>query len=160
MCLDFSDWEQKMAHGDHEVRIQINRVEYPSPNPTTGAALYQLGKIGKHEELFREVGGDHEDELVPNDGTELRLTQDEHFYSQKDFNIIVNGRRKVVTQHRLSFSEVVALAYDNPPSGPNIMFTITYRNGPAKNPEGTLLEGQTVKIKDGMIFVVTTTDKS
>jgi hypothetical protein len=145
---------------EHEVRIHINREPYESPDPTTGAALYVLGKIGPHQELFREVGGDHEDEPVSNDHAPIRLTRDEHFYSQRDFHIIVNARPKVVTERVLSFDQIVKLAFEKPPSGPNIMFTVTYRNGPPKNPEGTLLEGQSVRIKDKMVFNVTPTDKS
>ena len=144
----------------HEVRVHIDRAPYESPDPTTGAALYVLGKIGAHRELFREVGGDREDELVANDTTPLRLKKDEHFYSERDFHIIVNARPKVVTERFLSFAQIVALAFDNPPTGPNIMFTITYRNGPPQNPEGSLLEGHSVKIKDKMVFNVTPTDKS
>jgi len=79
---------------------------------------------------------------------------------RKDFEIIVNGRKKVVTKNQLSFDEIVALAFNPVPSGPNIMFTITYRQGPAANPQGNLLEGSTVRLKDGMIFNVTATDKS
>lgn len=78
----------------------------------------------------------------------------------KDFTIIVNGRQKVVTAKEMSFSEIVALAFDNPPSGANIIFTVTYRRGEGNKPEGTLVEGETVKIKDGEIFNVTATDKS
>ena len=78
----------------------------------------------------------------------------------KDFTIIVNGRQKVVTAKELSFVEIVALAFDNPPTGPNIIFTVTYRRGDGNKPEGTLVEGETVKIKEGMIFNVTATDKS
>ena len=145
---------------EHQVRIHIDRKPYQSPNPTTGAALYELGHVPPSQELFREVQGDHEDVLVPNDGTEIHLERDEHFYSEKVFEIVVNGRQKLVTEKRLSFYEIVALAFDNLPSGPNIIFTITYRKGPHQKPEGTLLEGETIKIKNGMIFNVTATDKS
>ena len=78
----------------------------------------------------------------------------------KEFTIIVNGRQKTVTTKDLTFDQVVALAFDNPPTGPNIVFTITYRRGEGNKPEGTLVEGGTVKVKDGMIFNVTATDKS
>lgn len=78
----------------------------------------------------------------------------------KEYTIIVNGRQKVVEAKELSFSEIVALAFDSPPTGPNIIYTITYRRGHGNKPEGTLGEGQTVKVKDGMIFNVTATDKS
>ena len=79
----------------------------------------------------------------------------------KPFTIIVNGREKSVTTKELTFDQVVALAFDNPPSGPNISFTITYRRGEGNKPEGTMSEGGApVKVKDGMIFNVTPTDKS
>jgi hypothetical protein len=78
----------------------------------------------------------------------------------KHITIIVNGRPKEVTEKELSFAEIVALAFDNPPTGPNIVFTVTYRRGHGNKPEGTLVEGETVKVKDGMIFNVTATDKS
>lgn len=74
--------------------------------------------------------------------------------------IIVNARQKEVTQKELSFAQVIALAYDNPPTGPNIIFTVTYRRGEGNKPEGSLVEGETVKVKEGMIFNVTATDKS
>jgi hypothetical protein len=78
----------------------------------------------------------------------------------KAITIIVNGRKKSVTSKQLTFDEIVDLAFDDPHRGPNIVFTITYRRGPDDKKEGTLLEGETVKVKDGMIFNVTRTDKS
>ncbi len=78
----------------------------------------------------------------------------------KEYTIIVNGREKIVTTKEISFAEVVALAFDNPPQGENIVITVTYRRGEGNKPEGILVEGETVKIKEGMIFNVTATDKS
>ncbi len=78
----------------------------------------------------------------------------------KEYQIIVNGREKTVTTKHLSFMEVVSLAFDNPQTGPNIVYTITYKRGDGNKPEGTLVEGQTVRVKDGMIFNVSATDKS
>ena len=148
----------------HRVRIHIDQKPYESPNPTTGEALYKLGHVQAGFELFSEVKGDKEDSEVPDGPEPVHLREDEHFHSgpaqPREFTIIVNGRKKVVTKKRLSFNEIVALAFDPVPTGPNIMFTITYRHGPHANPEGTLIEGDSVKIKDGMIFNVTATDKS
>jgi len=84
---------------------------------------------------------------------------EEHGYSN-DFTIIVNGRQKVVALNELTFEDLVALAFDNPPVGQNIVFTVTYRRGHGNKPEGTLVEGDLVKIKEGMVFNVTATDKS
>lgn len=151
-------------HNEHaqkqEIQIHIDHEPYQSPNPTTGAALYQLGHVPHHYELFREVESNHEDEMIPDDDTRIHLKEDEHFYTQKEYHIIVNAREKIVTQRELSFNDLVNLAFDTLPTGPNIMFTIVYRKGHAQNPAGTLLEGQSIKIKKGMIFNVTSTDKS
>jgi multiubiquitin len=78
----------------------------------------------------------------------------------KERTVIVNGRSKVVNTKELTFAEVVALAFDTVPTGQNVMFTVTYRRGHGNKPEGTLIEGQSVKVKEGMIFNVTATDKS
>ncbi len=144
----------------HSVRIHINREVFTSPNPTTGDALYALANIPKHQELFREVGGDQEDQLVPRDGEKVHLKEDEHFYSQKAVTILVNGEANELSDTRISFDEVVKLAYPVPPSGTLIEFTVTYRNGPSANPKGTLTVGHSVKIKNRMIFDVTPTDRS
>ena len=142
------------------VRIHIDRELYESPTPTSGAALYQLGHIAPHRDLFRETEGDEEDQLVERSAVDIHLTSDEHFYSQKVFSITVNAQKREVVETKLTFDEVVKLAFSNPPNGQNIMFTIKYRNGPRVNPKGSLLEGQSVRIKNGMIFDVTPTDRS
>jgi hypothetical protein len=146
----------------HEVKIFIDQNSYHSPNPTTGAALYVLGNVQPGMELFREVTGDREDSEVDNGSESVHLEQDEHFHSGKPrvYKIIVNGHQKEVSTKTLTFDQVVALAFNPVPSGPNVQFTVTYRKGPRKNHEGSMTEGETVRIKDGMIFDVTETNKS
>lgn len=149
---------------DKQVHIHIDDKPYESPTPTTGAALYALGHVAEGLVLFRDIPGKEDDDEVPNTNDEIGLHNGDHFRTgepgHKEITIIVNARRKTVTKKHLTFDEVVALAFDPVPTGPNIMFTITYRNGPRPNPEGTMLEGAVVKIQDGMIFNVTATDKS
>ena len=79
---------------------------------------------------------------------------------EKGFSIIVNGREKTVEDEELTFGAVVALAFNDPPTGEFICFTITYRRAGGRKPEGTLTEGESVKVKNGTIFNVTVTDKS
>jgi hypothetical protein len=148
-----NDAETKIKH---EVRIHIDREPYLSPNPTTGEALYALGKIAPHKELFREEDGDREDAPVSKDDTRIHLIQDEHFYSEPVFDIFVNGQKKTVYKKSLSYEDIAALAFE---SQPNLDYTITYRKGP-HNKEGTLVANQFVKIKNRMIFNVTATNKS
>jgi|SRR5579871_2815575 len=146
----------------HGVKVFIDEQAFHSPNPTTGAALYALGAVKPGFDLFREVDGDHVDPEVDNGTEVLYLTQDEHFHSgpPKIYHIIVNGRKKEVSIKTLTFTQVVALAFNAVPSGPNVQISVTYRKGPKKNHDGTMTEGETVRIKDGMIFDVTETTKS
>ncbi len=80
--------------------------------------------------------------------------------TDKSLTIIVNARPREVSAKTLTFEEVVALAFDAPPTGENVMFTITFRRGDGAKPEGSLVVGESVKVKEGMIFNVTATDKS
>jgi len=79
---------------------------------------------------------------------------------QKEYTIIVRGRPRKVTSNVLTFWEIVALAYDPVRREPGVLYTVSYSRGPKANPEGELQDGQSVEIKDGMVFLVTETDKS
>ncbi len=79
---------------------------------------------------------------------------------ETQFKIFVNGRTRTVTTPKLTFDQVVALAFDNPPKGENVVFTITYRRSDTSNTQGTLTPGNSVEVTNGMIFNVTPTDKS
>lgn len=79
---------------------------------------------------------------------------------KKEITIIINTREKTVPKGEISFAELVALAFDPPPTGGNIVFSISYRRGRGEKPEGTLPEGEFVKLKGGMIFNVKATDRS
>jgi hypothetical protein len=81
-------------------------------------------------------------------------------HEKKSITIIINGSEFSVPKEELSFTELVAFAFENPPTGPKVIFTITYRRGHGDKPEGTLRPGETVKVKEGMIFNVTPTDQS
>ena len=91
----------------------------------------------------------------------MATTENSHSDRSKTITIIVNAEEKVVDkQEDLTFDEVVDLAFDPRPVGDQIVYTITYYRGQANRPEGHLLEGQSVKAKDGMVFNVRYTDKS
>ena len=146
----------------HEVKIFIDQHTYHSPNPTTGAALYVLGKVEPGLELFREVTGEREDPEVPNGPETVHLKEDEHFHSgkPKTYTIYVNGQEKTVTTKTVTYEQIVKLAFPNPIAGQNIIYTVGYEDGSHKNPSGSLMPGGKVYVKDGMIFDVTPTDKS
>ena len=78
----------------------------------------------------------------------------------KQFTIVVNAREKTFTGRESSFNQVVELAFGSVSPNPNIVYTVTYKRGEGSKPEGSMEKGDTVKVKDGMIFNVTQTDKS
>lgn len=77
-----------------------------------------------------------------------------------EVEIVVNGTDKTVPKGNISYKEVIILAFGTYESSPLIAYTVTYFKGNVNKPKGTLVEGQTVKVKKGMIFNVTRTDKS
>jgi hypothetical protein len=88
------------------------------------------------------------------------MTNQKDSKNEKEITIIVNGRERTVAGKEISFDVLVRLAFESPPTGQFICFTITFRKGSGNKPEGNLAEGETVKLKKGTIFNVTATDKS
>lgn len=81
--------------------------------------------------------------------------------NDKIYTIIVNGREKTFDSKIISFEQIVILAFGEYSTNPNTTYTITFFKGGNDNrPEGTIIEGETMKLKDGTIFNVTATDKS
>lgn len=147
----------------HEIRrIHIDQQRYESPTPTTGEALYLLGHVLPGNDLYREVEGNREDEPIWKDGEEIHVSEDEHFHSgpAKQITIIVNGRKRNVTSRVLTFIQILALAFDPVPSGPDWVFTVSYRKAVSKPHDGTITQGEEVTVKNGTVFNVTATNKS
>lgn len=71
-----------------EVKIFIDKKPYESPNQTTGAKLYELGGIDPNTyDLYLEVRGKGEDQLIPNDNNPVTLKNGDHLFSvQKKLN--------------------------------------------------------------------------
>ena len=78
----------------------------------------------------------------------------------KFVTIIVNGRPRQVQSEEITFEDLVDLAFDDPQRGPQIIFTITFRNAAGRFPEGELIEGEKLKVHEGTVVNVTRTDQS
>lgn len=145
----------------YKIRVDDDKILVKSPIKAEEILIasdlepedYQLVQIFKDG---REV------ELDPDQEIDLRADGVESFKTilLQSTTITVNARQKTVTEKKLSFMEVVALAFNPVPAGDNWVFTVTYYNGPKKNPEGSMVKGDKIKIKKGMVFNVTATDKS
>ena len=130
----------------------------------TGVEIRKLGDIPADDEIFLKVKHPWEDEPIL-DSTTVDLARPglEHFFSReapKNIQIIVNGRQKDWTQRQINFAEVVVLAFGTYIDKPTMVYTVAYEDGPRQNPEGSLVRGETIFVKNNMIFHATATDKS
>jgi hypothetical protein len=77
----------------------------------------------------------------------------------KDITIVVNGRNKTWSEKTISFEQVVVLAFGMYEDNGVTAYTVTYKKGQGNKPEGSMVKGETLHVKDKMIFNVTATNK-
>ncbi len=78
----------------------------------------------------------------------------------KEFIILVNAREKVWAEKEITYDEVIILAFDSVSSDPNVSYSVTYKKGDHEKPEGIMVKGDDVRVKEGMRFNVTQTNRS
>ena len=76
----------------------------------------------------------------------------------KTYAIIVNGRPRTITDHKLSYIDAVHLVYPGEQPSDVVSFTVTYSNPHGR--DGSLVAGQETTVRDGMILNVHKTDRS
>lgn len=81
--------------------------------------------------------------------------QDSH---KKTYSIIVNGRPREVAEHKISYLQIVQLAFPDEQPSERVVFTVTFSNPHGK--DGTMVSGDNEVIKDGEVFNVRKTDQS
>jgi hypothetical protein len=80
---------------------------------------------------------------------------------KKDVTLIVNGEAKPWGKEKISFKEVIILAFGKYNDDPNWVYTVAYEDGPKQNPNGSMVKGgKEVHVQNKMIFHATATDKS
>lgn len=134
---------------------------------------WEWGASKINEVELREIAGIDEDEELILDGNRDRVVEPgeninlgpagvEHIVTNRPTatKIKLNGRAREVPSGQISYETLVAMAELNVQPGPNVYYTVTYRKGPRQNSEGSMQPGQSVFIKNGMVFNVRATDKS
>ncbi|MCL5262041.1 MAG: multiubiquitin domain-containing protein [Patescibacteria group bacterium] len=91
-----------------------------------------------------------------------KIKMDNHNEAKpKQVTIYVNTRpHEWDKKDDISFQEVVTLAFGSYIDDPKVIYTVKYFKGPDSHKEGSLHKGESVKIKNGMIFDVTQTGQS
>jgi hypothetical protein len=148
-----------------KLKITINQKPYNWYSQyITGKQIRDLGQIDSDDEIFLEIKEPYKNELI-SDETVVDLARPtvEHFISKEKppkFNIIVNGREKVWVEKDISFEQVVMLSFGNYVDNASTIYTIVYKRGIESKPEGTMVKGDVINVKNKMIFNVSATDKS
>ncbi|MBB5498648.1 multiubiquitin domain-containing protein [Paraburkholderia sp. MM5384-R2] len=128
----------------------------------SGATLKHLAGVDvDNQDVWQQALGGS-DLMIEDDGfADLAAAGVERFVTRPvGLSIVVNAKRREVFRRRLSYWEVVKLAFAAAQKSDDIIYTINYARGPHANPEGSMVEGQHVKIKENMVFYVTPTDRS
>lgn len=79
---------------------------------------------------------------------------------ENNITIIVNGEEKEVKKQKISYEDVIILAFGSYNNSEEIAYTIMYFRGNNEKPNGFLLKGQEVNVKKEMKFNVSKTNRS
>lgn len=145
-----------------KLTIDGREIDWGKP-AISGKILYRLADVREGHALFLQVRGGADKSIEPVDLVDLSRSGIEHFITAArpvpTFTIIVNARPRVVTGARVTFEEIVAIAF---PTGQTLSFaySMTYRKAASAPHSGELGAGGSVEIKDGTIFNVTQTVQS
>ena len=120
--------------------------------------IRRFAGIDEDHELILDSDGDA---IIPADGAlDLSGKGVERVRSReaKTVTIKVNGRSRTVEKRKYTYREIAAIAYQNPDFD-KYNYTTTYLHG-VDGAEGDLVEGESIKVKNGMVFNVRRSDKS
>jgi len=149
--------------GSHTLSFSVNGEKFEHHRQyISGAEIRKTGNVPDSEHIYLEVKEPWEDEPVP-DEKEIDLARpgQEHFYSHpKEVKIFVEGKPHPWDKPKISFEEVIILAYGKYIDKPTMTYTVAYEDGPKQNPEDSLYKEQKVFVKNKMIFHATAADKS
>lgn len=128
-----------------------------------GIQIRQLGNIPAEDEIYLDLPEGWKDDFITDDEVvDLARPGVEKFISKPHplrFIIYVNSREKDWQKRKITYEEVVRLAFPNP-NFETIAYTVTYSGGPKQNPNGSMTKGDSVSVTNKMNFNVTETNRS
>jgi hypothetical protein len=153
-----------------EIEIFVHTAERPEPWPIKMAEDATIEELLNVTKAAGAVIGELEEEVLLLVENEEKLLKRMHKLSDCGIKhghhvhhgivIIVNTRDRKWHKKDISYEQVVVLAFGSYSPDPNIVYTVKYSKGPEHNRQGSLVKGKSVKVKCGMIFDVTQTNKS
>ncbi len=148
---------------DRSFRFLLNDRSFDWGAPhITGLTLKKLAGVDPVSmAVVQEVLGALGRTIADLDFVDLAAPGVERFVTRtQEYDILVNTRPKHVVGATLTFWAVVMLAFPQAVQNATTYYTVTFKRGPRPNPEGSMVAGDGVYLKEGMLFNVTSTDKS
>jgi hypothetical protein len=135
----------------------VIRPDGPGNRPARVESLAGQANEGEPASLLRDLRSTGSQNME----TVMETTAEaDHGHRQHEvtFHIAVNGQAKEWHHHKISYEEVVKLAFPDGPTGGDVRYSVSWTKPHGE--EGSLRPGQSVHVVDRMSFDVRNTDKS
>ena len=131
---------------DRTFKLTLDEAQIEWGEPVMkGAVLYELAKLGTEEAVFLEVRGGKDRLIDPGESIDLAEPGIERFITAPKaaatFEIIVNSRPKTCRIGKVTFEQIVQLAFPGQHAA-NVVFSMTYRHAASKPYAGELGKGR------------------
>jgi hypothetical protein len=130
----------------------------------TGNQIRKVAGVDADDLIYLDNDRPYKDNLIEdNEEVDLARPSIEHFYTVPvgfKVTIYINSTPFEFKKNRISYKEVVTLAFPDFPQHPERTYSVTYKNGQSDKPEGILSPGASIKVKDGIQFKVKHTGQS
>ena len=130
----------------------------------SAAVLYTLAAVVEGQAVFLDTRGGTDRLITPDETLDLSAPGVERFITAAmppaAYEIVINGRARVVSGRVVTFEQVVQLAFPNEQADPNVVFSMTYRHAASQPSAGELGPQGSVEVKTGTVFNVTKTVQS
>ena len=148
-----------------KLKIKVDNKQYEVEDCfMTSLEIMEVASINPDQFYLKEIRkGNVEVSYKDDIDHKIAITQTSSFVScqREDINfVIVNAKEKAWNAEKISYDDIVKLAYGNLPNNPNTIYTIVYKNGVPSKPEGSVAKGVEIYVKNKMIFNVTPSNKS
>ncbi|PWK68265.1 multiubiquitin [Mucilaginibacter oryzae] len=160
--VDISRPEMEYFYTKKTLKFIINGHAFNWDKPyISPEEIRSYGKVDPELDLFNIQMPDQP--LANRGRIDLEQLKSAEFISKKrEFNqtLIINGRSKPWKEDLISFDQVIIIAFGKIDQSMTRAYTVTYSRGVESKPEGIMVKGNEIRVKDKMIFNVTATDKS
>jgi len=160
--VDISRPETEYFYTRKLYRFFINEIGFDWNKPyITTEEIRSAGRVDPELDLYLAQLLDQP--LTNKDRIDLTQSGKGQFISKKrgmDQAVIVNGRSKPWNDDLIAFDQVIILAFGKMDQSMTRAYTVTYSRGAESKPDGIMIKGNEIRVKDKMIFNVTATDKS